>query len=205
MPFMTAAVLLGTTAATTATVASATFVGATTTWGLGAITTATIAADAALVSGAVGVLSSVAAGKQAEALGKSQQSIEAYNAMLDKREAEEGLDVAGFEEAKHRKAAEKLKARQRVGFAKAGITPEGTPMDVLEETAIQLETDALTISRRGEIGARRLTASSQLRKFAGRSALLRGRARRRASNLEAVSRGVGTLGQGYYNLSRLES
>ncbi len=197
MPFITAAVILGTTAAATTTVAGAAFVGATTVSGLGAITAGMIAADAALVSGAVSVFSSLQAGIAAEELGKSQQEIAEFNRALDLREAEERRDVAAFEEIKHRKAGEILKARQRVGFAKAGVAPEGTPIDTLEETAIQLETDALTIRRSGEVGARALTASAQLQRFAGRSALLSGRARRRASRTEALGLGVGALGQAY--------
>jgi hypothetical protein len=197
MPFSTAAIL-GTTAASTTTIGGAAYVGTVTTWG---VTAATIAADAALVTGGVSAFSQLQAGKQAEELGKSQEAIHAYNAMLDKREAAERLGVAGVEEAKFRAAGEKLKARQRVGFAKAGVTTEGTPMDTLEETAIRLETDALTIRRSGQIGERALTSSAQLESVAGRSALIRGRQRRRAGQYGAAGTAIGSLGQSIQRLA----
>jgi hypothetical protein len=162
---------------------------------LPALTVGAIAADAALVTGGISAFSQIQAGKEAEALGKSQNAISAYNEILDKQAAQEKLDVAGAEEGKFRTAGEKLKARQRVAFAKAGVEPVGTPMDVLEETAIQLETDALTIRRGGQVGARDLTASAQLQRVAGRSAIIRGRQRRRAGQIGAVGTAIGTLGQ----------
>lgn len=171
---------------------------------LPALTAGAVAADAALVTGGISAFSQLQAGREAEALGKSQAAISAYNEILDKRAAQEKLDVAGAEEGKFRTAGERLKARQRVAFAKAGVEPVGTPMDVLEETAIQLETDALTIRRSGQIGARELTASAQLQRVAGRSALIRGRRIRRASQIGAVGTAIGTLGQTIYQRQRLE-
>ncbi len=201
MPFTTAAIIAGTTATGATTIGGAAFISTVTTWGA---TAATIAADAALVTGGVSAFSQLQAGKQAEALGKSQAAISAYNAILDKQEAQERLDVAGVEETKFRAAGEKLKARQRVAFAKAGITTEGTPMDVLEETAIQLETDALTIRRGGQVGARALTASAQLQRVAGRSAIIRGRQRRRAGQIGAAGTAIGGLGRSIAQRQRLE-
>jgi len=194
---MTAAAIAGTTAATTTTVAGATLVGTTTTWGLRAITMGTVAADAALVSGAVSAFSSYQAGKQAAEYGKSQQEIMNYNAMLDKREAEQTLSVAAYEEGRHRRAGEKFKAEQRVAYAHAGVTPEGSPMDILESTAINLEEDAQIIRMGGQIGASELTTSAQMRKIAGRSALLKGQAQRRAYRTAAIGEGLGTAADAY--------
>lgn len=194
---MTAAAIYGTTAATTATVGGATLVGTTTTWGLSAITAGMVAADAALVAGGIGAFSSLQQGAASERLGKSMKNISEFNAELDEREASEKLDVAGFEESKFRQAGERLKSTQITRHAQAGVTMEGTPMDTLENTATQLELDALVIRRSGQTGAGAATASAQLNRVAGRNALLTGRARRRASQTEALGLGVGALGQAY--------
>ena len=121
------------------------------------------------------------AGKQAEAQGKSEAAMREYNAQLAEREAAEAQTAAAYEEKKFRKGGERLKARQRALYAKAGVTPEGSPLEVMEQTAVELEKDALMIRRGGELGYQRYTAQAGLERMAGRSALLRGRAKRRAS------------------------
>ena len=137
----------------------------------------------------------VQAGREAKALSKSQAALNERNAQLAEREAVQAQEAAAFEERKFRKGGERLKARQRVAFAKAGVTFEGSPLEVMERTAIELETDALMIRRGGRLGAQRLTAEAGLQRFAGKSALLRGKARRRASTISALATGLGGAAQ----------
>lgn len=131
------------------------------------------------------------AGKAAERQAKSEAQWAEYKAQLEEREATERQEAAAVEEKKHRKAGERLKARQRVAVGKAGVLPVGSVSEVLEETASELETDALMIRRGGLTGAQRLREGAQLTRYAGRSALLRGRARRRASYYRMAGTGLG--------------
>ena len=131
------------------------------------------------------------AGKAAQAQAKSEAGLREYNAQIAEREAREAQEAAAYEEQKFRKGGERLKARQRALYAKAGVTFEGSPLDVMEQTAVELETDALMIRRGGQLGARRLTAEAQLQRYAGRSALLRGRAARRAGRWGMAATGLG--------------
>lgn len=128
-------------------------------------------------------LGQLQAGRAAEAQGESEEAFAEYNAQLAEREAEEAQEAAAGEERRHRKAGVRLKATQRARFGALGVTPEGSPLDVMAETAAELERDALTIRRGGQLGYQRFTAEASLQRIAGRSALLRGRARRRASYL----------------------
>lgn len=121
------------------------------------------------------------AGKAAEAQTKSEAAWREYNAQLAEREAKETQVAAAYEESKLRKGGERLKARQRALYAKAGVTPEGSPLEVMEQTAVELEMDALLIRRGGQLGYQRYTAAAGLERMMGKSALLRGRAQRRAS------------------------
>lgn len=130
------------------------------------------------------------AGKAAVAQSKSEAALREYNARLAEREAVEKQEAAAYEEQEFLKGGERLKARQRTLYAKAGVTFEGTPSDVMEQTAYELKKDAFNIRRGGQLGARRLTAEAQLQRFAGRSALLRGRAARRASRLKMLTTGL---------------
>lgn len=147
----------------------------------------------------VGVAGSLQAGREAEAAGRSQAAWDEYNAQLAERQATEEQETAAKEERRFRKGGARLKAKQRVGFAQAGVTFEGSPLAVLEETASELELDALEIRRGGQVGAQQLTAAAVLSRFSGKSAILRGRAARRGSYYQAASLGLlgaGSLGQG---------
>ncbi len=135
------------------------------------------------------------AGKAAEAEAQTAATWREYNAKLDEREAVETREAAGFEERRHRKAGERLKSRQRVQLGKAGILPTGSASEVLEETATELEIDALMIRRGGQVGARALTSQAQLTRMAGRSALLRGKAKRRAGLVGAFGTGLSGASQ----------
>ena len=130
------------------------------------------------------------AGKAAERQAKDEAALDEYNAKLAEREATESKEAAAYEESKFRKGAERLKATQRARYAKAGITFEGSPLDVMAQTASELEMDALMIRRGGQLGYQRYTAESELYKYAGRSALLRGRSARRASQWGMAATGM---------------
>ena len=144
------------------------------------------------------------AGKAARVQSKSQAAFNEYNAQLAEREAAETQEAAAYEEEKFRKGGERLKARQRALYAKAGVTPEGSPLEVMEQTAVELETDALLIRRGGTLGYQRLTAEAGLERMAGRSALLRGRAARRASRIGMFATGLSGASQLGYQYSQME-
>ena len=130
------------------------------------------------------------AGKAAESQAKSQNAWNEYNAQVAEREATEAQATAAYEEKKHRKAGERLKARQRVMVGKAGILPEGSPSEIMKETANELEIDALMIRRSGTTGAQRLRSEASLSRMTGRAALLKGRSAKRASYLNVASAGL---------------
>lgn len=136
------------------------------------------------------------AGKEAEAAEKRQRAWHEYSAQLAEREAREAQEAAAIEERKHRKGGERLKARQRALYAKAGVTFEGSPLEKMEETERELEEDALRIRRGGLVGYRRYTAEASLERMAGRSALLRGRAARKAAKWQMASTAVGSFQYG---------
>jgi len=130
------------------------------------------------------------AGKAAEAQAESEAEWREYEAKLKEREATERLEAAAYEEKKFRKAGERLKARQRVALGKAGVLPTLSAAEVLEETATELEEDALMIRRGGQVGAQTLTTEAQFARYGAGSALLRGRQARRASRYEMAATGL---------------
>jgi len=163
-----------------------------------------------------------AARAQADVAAQTEAAWREYNAKLAEREAQvrrelaertalEEREAAATEERKLRKAGERLKAKQRALYGAAGVTFEGSPLEVMEETASELEFDALMIRRGGQtraqaalyggkVESQRYTAEAALSRFMGRSALLRGRSSMRAARLGMVSTGLtgaGKLGYQY--------
>lgn len=131
------------------------------------------------------------AGKAAERQAESESEWREYEAKLKEREATEAQAAAASEEKKHRKAGERKKARLRTQIGQAGILPIGSVELIAKEMGTEIEYDALMIRRGGTVGAQRLTAGAQLSRFAGRSALLRGRSARRASYYKMAGTGLG--------------
>lgn len=143
---------------------------------------AAILTDVALAGLGMTMAGQYQSGREAKAQAESQAAWNEYNAQLAEREAAEAQEAAAYEEKKFRKGGERLKARQRALYAKSGVViSEGSPLEKMEETASELEMEALNIRRTGQLGYQRYTAQAGLERMMGKSALLKGRARRRAS------------------------
>ncbi len=84
--------------------------------------------------------------------GQAQAGMASYNALIARQNADltsRRMELAKTEkeiiEQKFRKKGERTLASQRAAFAKAGVELEGTPLIVAEETASEIELDALAI------------------------------------------------------------
>jgi len=89
-------------------------------------------------------------GKQAQAQAKSQAAWNLYNSKVAKREAEAERVATAFELKQQKKAAKTLKSRQRAAIGKSGVTPEGSPLLVAEDTAAELAKEETNIRLRGQ-------------------------------------------------------
>jgi hypothetical protein len=94
-------------------------------------------------------------GKSAAANAKAEAAWHAYNAKVAENEAEAERKAAEFEAQQQNRQAKQLKARQRALIGASGVTTEGSPLLVLEDTAAQL---ALENAQIREQGARRVSA-----------------------------------------------
>ena len=117
----------------------------------------------ALVAAGVGAYSSYQQGKQ-------QEKIYDYNAALAERQAEEERQAAKYAADIQREQGEALKARQRLLFNVSGVTLEGTPEDLLADTAKQLERDAKAIEYGGQSKGTALDLQANLMRMQGTSA-----------------------------------
>lgn len=103
--------------------------------------------------------------------GKAANKMSKYNAELAMRNAEAVEEAASEEATRLRQKGERIKARQRALFAKAGVGLEGTPFGLMVETAENIESDVWNIKRRGKVKAQTYQSQAQLDKMKGAAAL----------------------------------
>lgn len=110
--------------------------------------------------------------------GKSAEEVAEYNARVQENQAKREEYAAGYEADMLADRGKKLRAKQRVAYAKAGVTSAGTPLLVFEETAAEIAQD-VAMTRWG--GTQR---ASYYRSAAGIS-LMKGRSAYRAGVIGA--------------------
>lgn len=107
--------------------------------------------------------------------GKYQEDVAKNNAIVNQRMAQNALDRGRREEDAHRMKVAQFKSRQRAEFAAGGVDMQsGSALDILEDTAMMGELDALTIRSNAEneayayrAGAGNQIAQGRLSRMAG--------------------------------------
>ncbi|NQT03374.1 MAG: hypothetical protein HQ580_15205 [Planctomycetes bacterium] len=94
-------------------------------------------------------------GQTAASQAKQSAAWQDYNAKVAKREADAERRAADFEATQHTRRSKQLLAHQRALIGKSGVTPEGSPLLLAEDTAAQLAIEGANIRT---TGARRVQA-----------------------------------------------
>ncbi|GAG09976.1 unnamed protein product, partial [marine sediment metagenome] len=115
----------------------------------------TLAINAAIAGAGLSAYSQYQQGQTASAQAKNEAAWHAFNAKVTKREADEERKVANFESIQHTRKTKQILARHRALVGKSGVTPEGSPLLLAEDTAAQLAIEGANIRMTGErkIGA----------------------------------------------------
>ncbi len=90
------------------------------------------------------------AGKQAQDQAKAQAAWNLYNAKVAKRAAEAERVASTFEVAQQKRRAKTLLARQRALIGATGVTMEGSPLLVAEDTAAELAKEEVNLRLTGQ-------------------------------------------------------
>jgi hypothetical protein len=93
-----------------------------------------------------------------------------YNASVSEGQAAAARDQAAFDEARAREQAQRGFGARRAAYGGAGITLEGTPIDVLGDAAADAEMDALSLRRRGDLESWGRLADAGAQRTRGRAA-----------------------------------
>jgi len=97
---------------------------------------------------------------QADANAIEAASVAEYNARLMENQALQ-TDMDSRENIRRQRAeAKRYQATQRARFAKAGVTEEGSPLEVMAETAALLEMDAQEVNRQARVRTAELAAGA---------------------------------------------
>lgn len=100
---------------------------------------------------AVGTAVSIAGSlQQAEAAKQAHQ----FNAQQAAYQARIAREQAAIASENHRKSAVRKLGSIRAGYAAAGVATEGSPLEVLSESATNAERDRILIEKEGEARAR---------------------------------------------------
>jgi len=117
-----------------------------------------------------------------------QKEMADYNADLIKDQTKAEESRAKIEETRHREQLKKLMGTQRAMYGKSGMTMEGSPLLIMEETAAQGEIDAMLIRQTGRARKAELSGERALVKMGGRQALYGGTAQAGGSLLTGLGK-----------------
>lgn len=122
-----------------------------------------LAAAAPYISAALSAAGTVMAAK-------GQAKAAEFNAQIAERNMTFSRENARIEEARSRRLSTMWLGSMRAATGASGIRVEGSPLDLLEESARQGELDAQLIHRQGELGAMSHQANAKLDRMRGEAA-----------------------------------
>jgi hypothetical protein len=147
-------------------------------------------AAAPLIIMAVGTAISAASAIQQ---GQAAKNAANYNAQMEERNAQISRQNAAIEEEKQRRQGDLRLGSMRAGYGASGVAIEGSPLDILEQSAAQEELDALTIRYRGELGAYSSEQEATLSRYRGATAERSGYMQAGSSILMGAARGASMM------------
>lgn len=100
-------------------------------------------------------LAAVASAGSALMSGMQQAGVAKYNRKLSEMNAGAARAQARSEEETFRRKAERMKGSQRAAIGASGITLEGSPLDIIDDTEVEIEREALGIRYAGDVAGTR--------------------------------------------------
>tara|TARA_R110000787_G_scaffold55425_3_gene127959 strand:- start:5271 stop:5858 length:588 start_codon:yes stop_codon:yes gene_type:complete len=144
-----------------------------------------------LIAGAAGsVLDGVAAGKA----GKANQSIHRRNADILRMRAKEFESAAEKNADLLRDRNKKKLSSDSVKYMKSGVELAGSPLEVLGDSALEMEFEAQLMTHEGVLKAYETNVQASMQEYEGQMAAWRGKQQKNAAFMKA---GISALGAAY--------
>lgn len=122
------------------------------------------------LSGAVGLIGTAVSTIGAIQQGNAAAAAAKFNAKLAKRDAQIAQQNAALEAEQIEERNRRIQGTARANIAASGITVQGSPLDVLEESAAQGEQDRLNALIFGQNNAQASFLDAQREKMAAKNA-----------------------------------
>lgn len=124
-------------------------------------------AFAPLIAGGIAAVGSIVSGI-------SQNSAAKANAKASDNAAEVAQDQAARRADAIRQNAHRLRGEQSAAYGASGVTQEGSPFSVMQDSEYEAELDALTATYEGKIQADSLKAQGRAQRRSGHEAVVAG-------------------------------
>lgn len=133
------------------------------------------------VSGGLQAYGQIEAGNAAHEAAMYQAQVERNNAIMERNRAAQERQAGEVEAMQKRREVAKIIGMQRAGIGASGVEMSGSPLDVLEDTALQGAYDVALIRHNAELRARdrdfaaqNFEAQAELTTMSGRNARRQG-------------------------------
>lgn len=141
----------------------------------------------AAVMAVVGAVSAVSQAQQ-------QKSAAKYNEKVANQQAQSARDVAAANADAQRRRSAKTIGSMQAQYGASGVTSEGSPLDILEQSARDAEMDYQNILYGGELSALGHQNTAALEKSRGKNAMASGYLSAAGSLFSAAGRSAGASG-----------
>jgi hypothetical protein len=167
-------------------------------------TALTIAAVASAAGAGIAAAGAIQQGQAAKRMGDYNARIAANNSKIQKNNAVAAQQQAGLEADRKRRIGKIVAGKQRSAATKSGVTFSGSVEDVMIDSSINVEIDALTDLYKGNLSSQDYINRSQSASAEGQLARMQGRAAKTSSYYQAggsILSGAGSAA-GYYGMSK---
>lgn len=159
---------------------------------------AAVAPYLSVASGVIGAIGAISQGNANAASENSAARAAEYNAQMNRQRADMVLQQGNQQEEDKRRESRVKMGNLRAGLAENGIgLDSGTGADLVQESSLNSELDALNIRYGAQVNARGYTAQAALDDYSADSARGRAKTARTAGYLGAASSAL-TGAAGYY-------
>lgn len=139
----------------------------------------------------LGVSGALASGKMQAGMFGQEAEVAARNAGIVREQAAQ-------EEAAFRRVGTRTLRAMRAAYGASGVTMEGSASDVMEDSAAQIELDALNVRYRGEITAMGYEDSADMARRRGEAAIKESRYRAASALFGGLGNMLGGGGRGLF-------
>lgn len=159
------------------------------------------ATTTAIIMGVVAAAGAATSAYGSYAAGQAQKSAAKFNAEVANNNATMAVQQANADATKIRDRNRRLAGTQRAALAKSGVNLSGSGEDVMYDSAIQGELDALTTIYKGHVEGVNYHSQASLDTFQGNSAYSAGLFSAGGSLLS----GAGSMAQAYGNYQSIKA